>query len=188
MNALDDAVLRARLPAAPVDWTPTSLRLAAVLVPWFARGGEDFVLFTVRRADLRQHAGQISFPGGMRTGDEGPVACALRESAEEVGMPVDQVTVLGGLPPRVSSSGILVHVAVARIPDPALLRIDPNEVERLLAIPWALLRDGARWRSLPPPHGGAGPISPHFSFGGDLVWGLTGRLCQDLALALPRAD
>lgn len=184
MNALADADLRARLPAAPTDWAPTALRLAAVLVPWFRRDDADFVLFTVRRRDLRQHAGQISFPGGMRSADEGPVACALRESAEEVGLPAAGVTVLGGLAPRISSSGILVHAVVARIPDPVALCIDPNEVERLLAIPWALLREPSRWQALPPPHGGPGPISPHFAFGGDLVWGLTGRFVQDLVQAL----
>lgn len=178
--ALDD-VLRERLPL-PGPWMSTELRLAAVVCPIVERAGEDHLLFAVRPEGLRQHAGQIGFPGGMREGDEEPLACALRECREEIGVPPEAVTVLGMLPPRESSSGILAHCFVARL-QPVPLVPDAREVLRILWVPLAELRDEARWSELPAPAGGTGfqpRTSPHFQAGSDLIWGLTGRFVREL--------
>jgi 8-oxo-dGTP pyrophosphatase MutT (NUDIX family) len=184
VNPIDD-LLRARLRAAG-DWQATSLRRAAVLCPLVQHEGEDHLLFVLRRADARQHAGQIAFPGGMRDGDETIEATARRECREEVGVGDDAITVLGALPARESSSGILVHAVVARLA-PVPLAPDAREVVRVLHIPLAALREEARWSERPPPGGATGNqllTSPHFPFGGDLVWGLTGRFVRDLAARL----
>ncbi len=175
-----DALLRARLPA-PGDWQPTDLRRAAVLCPVVAHGGEDCLLLVVRPTDL-QHAGQIAFPGGMRDGDEPPLATALRECREEVGVPAEAVAVLGELPPRASSAGIFVHCLVGRV-DPVPLVADPREVVRVLHVPLAELRDEGRWSERPPPGGAGGSqprLSPHFVWGEELLWGLTARFVRDL--------
>jgi 8-oxo-dGTP pyrophosphatase MutT (NUDIX family) len=179
-----DARLHARL--APIgEWQATTMRRAAVLMPLLAMGGVDGVLLVVRPDSARQHAGQIAFPGGMRDGDETIAATAARECREETG--VAPTALLGSLPPRASSSGILVHAVVGRLPADAALRPCPREVVRTLWTPLAEALDDARWRELPPPGGamGAQPAtSPHFRHGDDLVWGLTGRFLRDLAAAL----
>jgi 8-oxo-dGTP pyrophosphatase MutT (NUDIX family) len=184
---LHDDVLRTRLLPVPETWERTTLRLAAVLLPLFERTGEDHVLFTVRPDHLPAHPGQISFPGGAREGDEGPLSCALRECSEELGLEVEAITVLGGLPSRQSSSGFRVHPLVGRIPDPASLRPDPAEVARLLAVPLAQLRVESAWEDRQPPPDATGrrpPPSPHFASGSDVVWGLTGRIAWDFVIAL----
>ncbi len=180
-----DAILRQRLPV-PGPWLSTQLRLAAVVCPIVERAGSDHLLFAVRPEGLRQHGGQIGFPGGMREGDEDPIACALRECHEEIGVPPDAVQVLGMLPPRESSSGILAHCLVARLA-PVPLAPDPREVVRVLHVPLAELRDEARWSERAPPPSATGyqpRTSPHFEIGSDLLWGLTARFVHDLVVRL----
>ncbi len=178
---VDDAALRRLLPP-PADWQRTTQRLAAVLLPLQRRSGRDHVLFTVRPAHLPSHPGQISFPGGARQRDESPLQCALRETAEELGIAPELVTVFGGLPARPSTSGFRVHALVGRIAEDAVLVPDPGEVDRLLAVPFGELRQEARWRERRPParpDGTGYPPSPHYEAGPDVIWGLTGRLCRD---------
>lgn len=186
MLDLDD-LLRSRLP--PVgDWSATTLRRAAVLCPLVAQRGEDHVLLLVRPGDLRQHAGQIGFPGGMRDGDESIEATARRECREEIGVDDDAIEILGGLGARESSSGILVHGVVARL-QPVLLRPAPREVARTLHVPLQALACEESWHERPPPGGASGsqpPTSPHFAFGDELLWGLTARFVRDLLVHLRR--
>lgn len=184
MSALDH-LLRARLPAIG-DWLPTAARRAAVLCPLVERDGVDHVLFLVRPADARQHAGQIAFPGGMRDGCESVEAVARRECREELGIDDSALDVLGGLGWRESSGGIQVQAVVARL-QPVLLRPAAGEVVRVLHVPLADLADAARWRDQPPPSGATGtqsPHSPHFAFGDELLWGLTARFVRDLVAML----
>ena len=186
MSSLDE-LLRQRLLLPDVGWAPTALRHAAVLCPVLAQGGEDHVLFVVRPTHLRQHGGQIAFPGGMREGAENPLECALRECHEEIGVPASAVHVFGSIAPRESSSGILVHCLVGRIPSTPLTT-DPSEVARVLQVPLALLLDASRWQDRVPPSTATGhqpAHSPHFEFEGELLWGLTARFVRDLAAVLP---
>jgi 8-oxo-dGTP pyrophosphatase MutT (NUDIX family) len=183
-----DERLRRCLDPADAGWTPTALRRAAVLCPIVEHAGAAHVVFVVRPAELRQHGGQIAFPGGMRDGDETPLATALRECREEIGVPATATTVLGSLPPRESSSAILVHCLVGRL-QPVDLVPDAREVERVLRIPLAQLLDAQHWQERTPPPTATGRqprSSPHFEFGSDLVWGLTARFVRDLAARLTR--
>lgn len=179
---LDD-VLRARLDAQQQPWDMSAARRAAVLAPIVARDGEDHVLFLVRAKDLRLHAGQIAFPGGGDAGDADPVACALRETEEEIGVPAAAVTVLGSLPVRRSSSGFCVHCLVGRLRSDAALALDPREVARALFVPLAVVADAAQWQDrVPPAVPGQPPLrsSPHLDWHGDVIWGLTGRFAWEL--------
>src|ERR1043165_804680 len=73
---------------------------AAVLVPLYLDGGDLHAVFTKRRADLSRHAGEISFPGGRQDSpDEDLRLTALREADEEIGLPPDEVEMVGALPP-----------------------------------------------------------------------------------------
>jgi 8-oxo-dGTP pyrophosphatase MutT (NUDIX family) len=186
VNAADDRYRRALAPL-PMAWEPGPERRAAVLAPIAAARGEDWLCFTVRRADLREHPGQIAFPGGVDDGDADPAACALRELQEELGVDAGSVVLLGHLGTRISSSRYRVHCLVARIPWPDAGRIAASEVERLLCVPLARLTDLGRWQQIAPapaPDGRSYSASPHFRAGDDVIWGLTGRFAFAFAQAL----
>ena len=113
-------------------------REAAVLVGVVARPDALQVLLTRRTEDLRHHAGQVSFPGGrIEPDDVDPVAAAVRETGEEVGIPPGQLAPLGYLDPLATVTGFRVFPVVAQI-DPAYRpRPDPREVAEVFEVPLA---------------------------------------------------
>jgi 8-oxo-dGTP pyrophosphatase MutT (NUDIX family) len=128
------------LPAGPA--TP-----AAVLVGLVARADGWQVLLTRRTERLRQHAGQVSFPGGrVEAGDAGPLAAALREAEEEIGVGPSLVAPLGYLDPLVTLSGFRVQPVVATIDPGYVARPDPGEVAAVFEVPLAFLLDPANLR------------------------------------------
>lgn len=121
----------------PHDPTP-----AAVLVPVVDRGSELTVLLTERSADLKHHAGQISFPGGRREEhDAGPVEAALRETEEEIGLSREHVEVVGFLPDHLIISGYQVTPVVALVRPEFTLEIDRTEVASVFEAPLRHLLD-----------------------------------------------
>ena len=128
-----------RLPGR--EGAPTA---AAVLVPLVNRPQGLQVLLTQRSADLPDHPGQISFPGG-RVGpdDESLTAAALREAAEEVGLPPAQVSVLGQLAEYETVTGYRVTPIVGWIEPPLALTADPVEVADIFEVPLAFLLNPA---------------------------------------------
>ncbi len=130
-------VLRRRLDASRV-------REAAVLVPLVQRPGGTTVLLTRRSEALKDHAGQISFPGGgLEEGDAGPAAAALREAEEEVGLAPSHVDVLGFLDTCVTGTGFAVTPVVARVAPFDSLRLDRSEVAEAFEVPLRFLIDPA---------------------------------------------
>jgi 8-oxo-dGTP pyrophosphatase MutT (NUDIX family) len=119
-------------------------RPAAVLVPLVVHGDDVNVLLTQRTAHLTDHAGQISFPGGrVEEHDANPVATALRESEEEIGLPAAVVEVLGNLPEYRTVTGYRVTPVVALIEQPFTLALDAFEVSEAFEVPLAFLMDPA---------------------------------------------
>ena len=151
-------------------------RDSAVLV-LFGEGadGPDLLLIE-RAATLRSHAGQPAFPGGAQDPeDAGPVAAALREAREEVGVDAESLTVLGQLPPLyLPPSGFVVHPVVAWWHAPhAVEVVDAAEVAAVARVPLAELVDPAnRFRVGHP----SGIIGPAFDVRGMVVWGFTAGL------------
>lgn len=112
---------------------------AAVLVPLVQRE-ETAVVLTRRTDGLRQHGGQVSFPGGrIDAGDAGPVAAALREAHEEIGLPPAQAELLGYLDPLCTITGFRVLPVVARIPPDFVPHPEPGEVAEVFEVPLAWL-------------------------------------------------
>lgn len=109
---------------------------AAVLVPLVDHSAGMTVLLTQRTRHLRDHAGQVSFPGGrVEAHDADPVATALRETWEEVGLAPTQVEVVGELEPYATITGFLVHPVVG-IVTPGFIPVpDPFEVEAVFEVP-----------------------------------------------------
>ena len=122
------------------------LRPAAVLVPVIAGAGLS-VLLTQRTADLPAHAGQIAFPGGkIEPEDAGPLAAALREAEEEIGLDRDFVEPLGFIEPYETGTGFLVTPVVAQVTPGFTLKPDPREVAGVFEVPLAFLLDEANHR------------------------------------------
>jgi 8-oxo-dGTP pyrophosphatase MutT (NUDIX family) len=113
-----------------------------VLVPLINRPQGLQVLLTQRSADLPDHPGQISFPGGRVEPDDASLeAAALREAAEEVGLPAPQVTVLGHLSVYETVTGYRVTPVVGWVEPPLTLTPDPVEVADVFEVPLAFLLD-----------------------------------------------
>jgi 8-oxo-dGTP pyrophosphatase MutT (NUDIX family) len=112
------------------------------------------VLFTVRAAHLRDHSGQIAFPGGKIDADDPtPADAALREAREEVGLTADAIRVLGYLDPYLSATGFLVVPVLGLVDPEARLNLNPDEVAATFEVPLAHLLDrtqrrieSAEWR------------------------------------------
>lgn len=137
---------------APIrgDGAPTAERpvqRAAVLVPLVQRDDGLHVLLTRRTEHLRDHAGQISFPGGRsEPEDDSPEATALREAEEEVGLSPARVDVLGRLPSYTTVTHYVVTPVVGLVHPPFTLSLDAFEVAEAFEVPLAFLMTPAHHR------------------------------------------
>ena len=128
-----------RLPGREGMATP-----AAVLVPLVNREGGLTLLLTQRSADLPDHPGQISFPGGRVEPEDASIAdAALREATEEVGLTRERVTILGELPHYETVTGFRVTPVVGWVEPPFVLLPDPVEVADVFEVPLSFLLDPA---------------------------------------------
>ncbi len=154
---------------------------AAVLLPLYGWPGEPGLIFTERRADLRRHAGEISFPGGRRDpGDADLGATALREAEEEIGLDQAAVELGEALPTtRTFVTSYRIHPFVGRIPHPTELDLAPNpdEVETVLTLSLDVLREGYAMRRLV--RRGVPIHTPTYEVEGQLIWGATARILGD---------
>jgi 8-oxo-dGTP pyrophosphatase MutT (NUDIX family) len=154
---------------------------AAVLLALYGWPEEPGLIFTERRADLRRHAGEISFPGGRQDPDDADLAAtALREAQEEIALDPGQVELIGALAP-VSTfvTNYRVYPFVGYVPHPRELDLRPNptEVETVLTFSLDLLREGYEMRRLI--RRGVPIHTPTYEVEGQLIWGATARILGD---------
>jgi 8-oxo-dGTP pyrophosphatase MutT (NUDIX family) len=153
---------------------------AAVLIPVVARK-EPTVLLTLRTPDLRSHSGQIAFPGGrIDPGDETPLAAALREAHEEVGLERGFVDPIGYLDLYLTFSGYRILPTLARVDPDYRMTLNPSEVAEAFEVPLAFLmapvnhqRQSREWRG----------IQRQFyamPFGERYIWGVTAGILRNL--------
>ncbi|MGH4017247.1 MAG: NUDIX hydrolase [Pseudonocardiaceae bacterium] len=170
---------------ADLGWIPTpppgTGRPAAVLVLFGddTSGGPD-VLLQLRSAHLPNHAGQVSFPGGsVDDSDEGPVAAALREATEEVGVRAGDVRPIAVMPALyLPPSDFVVTPVLAHWERPGpVAPVDVAETAAVARVPLAVLADPANRLIVRAP---SGHVTPGFVLPGMLVWGFTGGLLAAL--------
>ncbi len=155
---------------------------AAVLVPLFLAGEprEPHVVLTRRRADLRRHAGEISFPGGRKDVEDADLtATALREAEEEIGLGRSQVRLLGTLPSTSTmATNYMIHPFVGEIPAGVAWRLSAREVDAVLELSLSDVRAGRTRTRLE--RRGITFETDAYVVGEHLVWGATARILEHL--------
>jgi 8-oxo-dGTP pyrophosphatase MutT (NUDIX family) len=182
VSAIADALRGALAPVRP-DPVVGGGTPAAVLVPVLDRP-EPALLFTVRSQEVRDHKGEISFPGGVRhPEDRDLLGTALRETEEELGIVPDLVEVLGALPPThtVVTGYVIVPFVGVLTGRPALVP-SPVEIAEVLELPVAALSASER------EEGTGDGLRTWFAYevDGHTVWGATGRIVHGFLQVLRR--
>jgi 8-oxo-dGTP pyrophosphatase MutT (NUDIX family) len=168
-----DAAVRQYFPAAPAA--------AAVLVPIVDREDGLTVLLTQRATHLKNHAGQISFPGGRIEGaDEGPLAAALRETEEEIGLSRQHVTFTGYLEPHLVLSGFWVTPVVGFVQPGFALQLDRSEVDSTFEVPLLHILDVANHKARERMLGATKVRVYDIPYGEHHIWGATAGMLMSL--------
>jgi len=157
------------------------LQPAGVLIPVLQRPGQLSVLLTQRSAELKHHAGQVSFPGGrMEDADKDVVQAALRETHEEVGIPPHAITVIGYLNPMPTVTGYAVTPVIGVVSGDAPLRLDRTEVEYAFEVPLTFLLDERNQRASEREYQGRTIPSIEFHYESEHIWGATAHMVIEL--------
>ncbi len=168
-------------PARMLQLPGLELRESAVLVPLFVREGQPHALFTRRPAHLRQHGGQISFPGGTRDPEDAtPLHTALRETQEELGIPPEKVEILGMLDEVPTSTQFRIIPFVGAIPPDFKYVISPEEIAEVIEVPLAHLLNPAAHRAERRGVLEAAREICFYDYGPNVIWGATARILRNL--------
>jgi 8-oxo-dGTP pyrophosphatase MutT (NUDIX family) len=163
------------------------MKPSSVLVPLFEKEGEYNLLFTRRTDHLRNHPGQISFPGGgWEERDGSLLETALREAEEELGLEREHVKILGELDDMITSTQYRITPFVGLIPYPYEFRPNSHEIERLIEVPIRMLLDPSRLEVRYRTFFKTDVKVYYYHIGPEPVWGATARIVKHfLEVALP---
>ena len=158
---------------------------AAVLIGLVGHETEPSVILTRRQPFLRNHAAEISLPGGrVEDADDDPASTALRETFEEIGVPPDKVELLGCLPPVMTVSEFRVYPFVGWIEPPVMFTVDEREVAEAFEIPLDFVLDTANHRREVASFDSGRHEFYVIEYLGHRVWGATAGILVDLARVL----
>jgi 8-oxo-dGTP pyrophosphatase MutT (NUDIX family) len=185
--ALTDLTLtdfpRGDLDRDPAVWDEAGVKAtrgAAVLVP-VVDHAEPGVLLTMRTSDLPNHAGQIAFPGGkIDPTDASPLAAALREADEEIGLPATLIEPIGYLDLYLTFTGFRILPVVARVIPNYELRINASEVADAFEVPLAFVMDAANHKRASRDWKGVTRHYYEMPFGERYIWGVTAGILRNL--------
>lgn len=164
---------------------PKVLRRAAVLVPLVERETGLNVLLTQRATHLKNHAGQVSFPGGrIEDTDSSPWEAALRETEEEIGLAREHVSLAGYLNDHIVITGYLVTPAVGFVRPDFELKIDREEVDEVFEVPLEFVLDRANHVARETRIGSLSFRSYDIPYQGKNIWGATAGMLMTLCRLL----
>lgn len=167
------------------DLAPEAATPASVLVPIVLRESAPTLLLTRRSEHLRDHPGQISFPGGrVDAGDPSPTHTALREATEEIGLDPVHVEVLGFLPDYHTITGFRVTPVVATLTPPFALAPDAFEVAEIFEVPLSFVLDPRNYQRHPYTLQGRSGHYYAVPWGDYFIWGATAAMLRILAARL----
>ena len=151
---------------------------SAVIIPVYDKQGEDYILFTKRAQEVKDHKGQISFPGGVfQEEDETLSNTALRESAEEIGLMPGDVEILGELDDFVTqASNYIISPYVGLIPWPYQFKVNEEEIDEIIEVPISALLDMGRLRQETRIIDDEEVTSFFYHYQGKVIWGATARI------------
>jgi 8-oxo-dGTP pyrophosphatase MutT (NUDIX family) len=176
-------VRRGDLDLDPVLWERAGVsatRPASVLIPVIDRN-RPTVLLTQRTAELTSHAGQVALPGGkIEANDASPVAAALREAREEVGLASTLVEPIGYLDLYLTFSGFRILPTVARVNPNFALTLNPSEVTEAFEVPLEFLMDPANHQRKTRDWKGIEREYYAMPFGDHYIWGITAGILRNL--------
>ncbi|WP_095090835.1 CoA pyrophosphatase [Mesorhizobium sophorae] len=157
------------------------LRNAAVLIPVVDHEGEATVLLTKRAERLRNHSGQVAFPGGtIDATDASPEAAAVRETFEEIGLAQDRIEIIGRMPDYVAGSGYRIAPVLGIVRSGFRLSLNADEVDAAFEVPLRFLmdpanhkRDSRMWNDLE-------WFFYDMPYGDRRIWGVTAGIIRTL--------
>ena len=153
----------------------------SVLVPIVTHPGGAGVILTERTVHLSAHAGQVAFPGGkIDREDSGPIATALREAQEEIGLDPVHVVPLGCFPPYSSGSGYRIVPVVGLVRPGAPLDPNPGEVADVFEVPLSFLMSGANHRIGSRVWQGKRRYFYEMPYGDRYIWGVTAGIIRQI--------
>lgn len=160
---------------------------SAVLVPLYLKQGRFHVLFTQRSQQVRDHKGQISFPGGVREAHDTDLQeTALRETEEELGLQRDAVEVLGELGDIYTPTRYRISPFVGIIPYPYAFQPNRSEIDSLIEVPLSHLLEPANLRLEHLEFFDTEQDLPYFHYKQHTIWGATGRITRELVELLKK--
>ena len=153
---------------------------SAVLLPIYLKDGEYYILFTQRTERVRDHKGQISFPGGVYEEPDGTLLnTALRESSEEIGLMPEAVELLGELDDIATlGTNYIISPFVAAIPWPYSLKLYPTEVKEIIEVPISALLDKDCLGKTNKIINGQVVTTDSYNYQGKVIWGATARILK----------
>ena len=163
-------------------------KISAVLVPVFLKAGQYHLLFIQRTQRVKDHKGQISFPGGAyEKSDRTLLNTALREAREEIGLAMKDVQVLGQLDDTpTASSNYVISPFVGLIPYPYQFKPDKWETEEILEVPLTVLLDKNNYSETTVLITGQYLDTGCYKYGNRVIWGATSMILKQLLEIITR--